>query len=368
MINNSIPSSQELEEALKKITFPELDNQNIMQLGIVSSVTCDPDGKALCVLEVPPIHHHAFSQAQKAVEKILKGVKGVRNAIVVLTGSQESSTKKPLLKPSKKELKEKINLSHVRHVIAVASGKGGVGKSTIAANLAVALAKKGLSIGLLDADVYGPSLPLLMGLDGTPEASADKKIMPCLAHGVKCMSMGLLAPKDTPFTWRGPMIQGAVYQMLKDVTWGTEKDPMDYLIVDLPPGTGDIHMTLCQSVPLTGALIVSTPQDLALIDARRAYNMFKQMKVPILGLIENMSFFQCPQCGEPSRIFDNHTHGAMSLQKEATSLGVNVLGSLPLDMQLRQASDTGTPSTALDPNGTIATSFSKIADEVVKKP
>jgi ATP-binding protein involved in chromosome partitioning len=241
----------------------------------------------------------------------------------------------------------------VKHIIAVASGKGGVGKSTTAVNFALALKDKGLSVGVLDADIYGPSMPRLLGIHGQPQQLAGNKLDPMRAYGLKVMSMGFLVDEDTPMIWRGPMVMSALSQMLKDVAWGK----LDVLVVDMPPGTGDAQLTMAQQVPLAGAVIVSTPQDLALIDARKGLNMFTKVNVPVLGIVENMSTFLCPHCGERSDIFG---HGGA--KDEAKRLGVPFLGEIPLTMVVRETSDEGKPIVATDPDSEIAKAFRQIAD------
>jgi len=242
----------------------------------------------------------------------------------------------------------------VRHVFAVASGKGGVGKSTVASNLALALAARGLNVGVLDADIYGPSQPRLLGLSGRPEVSG-RTLQPMLAHGVKVMSMGFLVDDETPMIWRGPMVISALTQMLREVAWA----PLDALVVDMPPGTGDVQLTIAQQVPLSGAVIVSTPQDLALIDARRAIAMFRKVEVPILGLVENMSTFCCPNCGHVTPIF-----GQGGAQADAKRLDIPFLAALPLHIDIRTTSDAGTPVVASDPNGTHAAIFRTISGQI----
>jgi ATP-binding protein involved in chromosome partitioning len=248
-------------------------------------------------------------------------------------------------------------IRNVRAIVAVASGKGGVGKSTTAANLACALAGLGLTVGLLDADVYGPSMPRLLGISGKPR-SDGKVIEPMRRHGIACMSMGFLVPEDTPMIWRGPMVQGALQQMLRDVSWG----PLDIMIVDMPPGTGDAQLTMAQAVPLAGAVIVSTPQDIALLDARKGLNMFKKVEVPVLGIIENMSYFCCPNCGHRSEIF---SHGGA--RREAQDLGTEFLGEIPLDIAIRETSDGGTPIVVADPASPHATAYRAIAQRIWDK-
>jgi ATP-binding protein involved in chromosome partitioning len=243
-------------------------------------------------------------------------------------------------------------LAGVKNVIAVASGKGGVGKSTTAVNLALALAAEGASVGLLDADIYGPSQQVMMGLSGKPTSPDGKSIDPMVNHGVQVMSIGLLIEVDTPMVWRGPMVTQALEQLLRDTQW---KD-LDYLVVDLPPGTGDIQLTLSQKVPLTGAIIVTTPQDIALIDARKGLKMFEKVGVPILGLVENMSVHQCSKCGHEEHIFGEGGAAAMS-----RDYGVAVLGSLPLDIKIREQADSGKPTVVSDPDSRAAQIYKEIA-------
>ncbi len=224
------------------------------------------------------------------------------------------------------------SLRGIKQIIAVASGKGGVGKSTTTVNLGFALTRLGYTVGILDADIYGPSLPTMMGLTEKPAVTADKKLVPALSHGIACMSIGLLIPTDTPMVWRGPMVQGALMQLLKDVAWGE----LDVLLIDMPPGTGDVQLSLAQQARLSGAVIVSTPQDIALIDARKGLVMFDKVAVPILGIIENMSVFTCPNCGHESHIF---SHGGA--QTTANQLGTPYLGEIPLTLEIRECADAG---------------------------
>jgi ATP-binding protein involved in chromosome partitioning len=238
----------------------------------------------------------------------------------------------------------------VDRILAIGSGKGGVGKSTVSSNLAVALAKEGRRVGLLDADIYGPSQPRMMGVNQRPGSPDGKTIIPLKAHGVTMMSIGLMVDPDKAVVWRGPMLMGALQQMLGQVEWGE----LDVLIVDLPPGTGDVQLTLCQKTELTGAVVVSTPQDVALLDARKALDMFKSLKTPVLGMIENMSTFHCPHCGKESQIFG---HGGVAA--EAAKIGVPMLGTLPIDLDTRLAGDAGTPIAAGD--GPMAEAYRQLA-------
>jgi ATP-binding protein involved in chromosome partitioning len=246
----------------------------------------------------------------------------------------------------------------VRSIIAVASGKGGVGKSTTATNLALALASQGLKVGMLDADIYGPSQPRMLGISGRPNSPDGKVLTPLENYGVKCMSMGFLVAEDTPMIWRGPMVQSALQQMLRDVEWGE----LDVIVVDMPPGTGDAQLTMAQQVPLTGAVIVSTPQDIALIDAKKGLNMFRKVDVPVLGIVENMSVFVCPNCGHESHIF---SHGGA--KKEAERLGMEFLGEMPLHIAIRETSDSGKPIVVSDPESPQAKAYQAIAKRIWEK-
>ncbi|MBF0454371.1 MAG: Mrp/NBP35 family ATP-binding protein [Magnetococcales bacterium] len=245
----------------------------------------------------------------------------------------------------------------VKHVIAVASGKGGVGKSTTAVNLAIALSQTGASVGIMDADIYGPSIPRMLNITEKPEGEEGKKIPPVTAHGIKAVSMGFFMDEDTPVVWRGPMVGMAVEQLLRDVEWGE----LDYLIIDLPPGTGDAQLTLTQKVPLTGVVIVSTPQAVALADVRKGVNMFKKVDAPILGIIENMSYFVCPKCGHQADIF---SHGGAKQEAEAT--GMNFLGDVPLDSSIRENADAGTPILIAQPDSPHSAKYREIANRVIE--
>jgi ATP-binding protein involved in chromosome partitioning len=254
---------------------------------------------------------------------------------------------------------ERVLLPAVSHVVAVGSGKGGVGKSTVAANLALSLARAGARVGLMDADVYGPNLPLMLGVSALPRpADGAGKIQPVEAHGLKLMSMGFFLREDEPVIWRGPMVHGVVQQFLGDVLWGA----LDYLVIDLPPGTGDVQLTLSQAVPLSGALVVTTPQDVALLDARKAIAMFTRAGVPILGIIENMSAFVCPHCGGATEIF-----GAGGGRRMAGRLGVPLFGSIPLDPALMRASDSGRPLGVISPDCAQAQAFLRLAQDVAAR-
>ena len=249
-------------------------------------------------------------------------------------------------------------IPNVKNIVAIASGKGGVGKSTTAVNLALALAAEGASVGVLDADIYGPSQPMMLGIAGRPESVDGKTIEPMEGHGVQAMSIGFLIEVDTPMVWRGPMVTQALEQLLTDTRWRE----IDYLVVDMPPGTGDIQLTLAQKVPVTGAVIVTTPQDIALIDARKGFKMFEKVSIPILGVVENMSLHICPNCGHESHIFGSG--GGAQMCKD---FGVDLLGSLPLDIGIREQADSGMPTVVSDPDGRIAQIYKQIARRIAVK-
>lgn len=249
-------------------------------------------------------------------------------------------------------------IAHIKNIIAIASGKGGVGKSTTAVNLALALAKEGANIGILDADIYGPSQPTMLGVSEIPELKDKKALLPIIRHGIQSMSIGYLVDKASPMVWRGPMVSMALQQLINETAWSD----LDYLIIDLPPGTGDIQLTLAQKIPVSAAVIVTTPQDLALIDARRAAEMFRKVNVPILGVIENMSGHTCAHCGHIEQIF-----GAKGGEKLAETVGIELLGALPLDVQIREQTDGGTPTVVKDPEGKNAKIYRDIARRIAAK-
>lgn len=361
--------------ALKGVKGPDLSS-NIVSLGLVSEVVINK-GKVYFAISVDPARAAELEGLRKAAATVVEGLPGVSSAMVTLTADREPGSPAP--SPARSEAPQAApeapspktpaktappgsagqarptaaGIPGIRRIIAVASGKGGVGKSTTAVNFALALKDQGLKVGILDADIYGPSMPRLLGLSGQPQQLAGNKLDPMRQYGVKVMSMGFLVDEDTPMIWRGPMVISAISQMLKDVAWGE----LDVLVVDMPPGTGDAQLTMAQQVPLAGAVIVSTPQDLALIDARKGLNMFQKVNVPVLGIVENMSTFLCPHCGGRSDIFG---HGGA--KEEAAKLGVPFLGEVPLTLAVRETSDGGKPIVVSDPDSDVAKAYRQIAE------
>ena len=273
----------------------------------------------------------------------------------VVTGSQISGRQPRQPTPPQQQQQQNITLPNIKYKIAVASGKGGVGKSTVATNLAISLANTGAAVGLLDADAYGPSIPTMMGIQEQPKTSPERKIIPLVRHDIKLMSIGFMVPEEQAMIWRGPMLHGAIRQLLGDVDWGE----LDYLIIDLPPGTGDVALSLTQALPLTGALIVTTPQDVALADVRRGVAMFERLGVPILGIIENMSYFLCPHCNEKTEIF--RSDGGKNTSER---FGVAFLGQIPLDAEVCTAGDIGVPIVAGHPESPQSGAFGEVASEL----
>jgi len=343
-------------EALKAVPGPD-GKSNLVDLGLVSEVVL-ANRKVYFSISVPPDRAKALEPLRLAAEAAVKKLAGVDAVSAVLTAERsagpaaKTAAPAPVGRPAPRT--NPIVVPGVRYIIAVASGKGGVGKSTTAVNLALGFQALGRKVGLLDADIYGPSVPRLLGLSGKPESADGRAIKPMSGYGLAVMSMGFLVAEGTPVIWRGPMVISALTQMLRDVAWGN----LDVLVVDMPPGTGDVQITMAQQVPLAGAVIVSTPQDLALIDARKGLAMFQQVSVPVLGFVENMSYFLCPTCGTRSEIFG---HGGA--RAEAAKLGVPFLGEIPLHMEIREKSDLGTPIMATAPDSPNAAVYREIAQK-----
>ncbi|MCA3277170.1 MAG: iron-sulfur cluster carrier protein ApbC [Roseomonas sp.] len=343
-------------KALAAVKDPA-SGRDVMAAGMVQGLVVR-DGMVHFALQVAREAAASMEPVRSAAEAAARAVPGVISATAVLTAHRAEAA--PAARPAAPRGPASpgpMLLSDVRAIIAVASGKGGVGKSTTAVNLAVALAADGLKVGLLDADIYGPSLPQMLGTRERPR-SEGQRITPLSRWGLKAMSIGFLVEEETPMIWRGPMVMGALEQMMGQVAWG----PLDVMIVDMPPGTGDAQLTMSQRVPLAGAVIVSTPQDVALLDARRGVRMFEKVNVPVLGLIENMSFFCCPNCNHRSDIF---SHGGA--RREAERLGVEFLGELPLKLEIRELADAGTPIVMARPDSEEAQSYRRIARRVWEK-
>ncbi|WP_169569864.1 iron-sulfur cluster carrier protein ApbC [Sneathiella limimaris] len=331
--------------------------KDIVSLGMVTGLVIK-EGNVAFALEIDPKDAGEMEILRKEAEQAVYGMDGVTSVSVVLTAEKAAAQAQPQQPQAPQQPQQKPEVPGVAAIIAVASGKGGVGKSTCSVNLALGLQAQGLNVGILDADIYGPSLPRMLGLTGKPKTTDGKKLEPMEKWGLKVMSMGFLVEEDTPMIWRGPMVMSALQQMIFDVNWGE----LDVLVVDMPPGTGDAQLTMAQRVPLTGAVIVSTPQDIALLDARKGLNMFRKVEVPVLGVIENMSYFLCPSCGDRSDIFG---HGGA--KQTAEQLGVDFLGEVPLHMQIRETSDAGTPITAIEPDSDHAKIYKALAAKVQDK-
>lgn len=332
--------------ALGKVMDPEL-GKDLVTLGMIKNVKIDGTKVSFRLM---------LTTMACPLKKELED--NSRNAVLAIAGVTEVKVETGAEVPHSKKLPEKSAIPGVKNTIAVASGKGGVGKSTVAVNLALALAKTGSKVGLLDMDVYGPSLPTMMGIHKTPEATPDEKLLPLNNYGLKLMSVGFMLDEETPLIWRGPLVMQLVKQFLMGVMWGE----LDYLIIDLPPGTGDVQLTLVQTIPLTGAVIVTTPQDIALIDARRAIKMFGEVKVPVVGLIENMSYFVCPHCNETTEIF---SHGGG--EKTSERYSIPLIGKIPIDLAIREGGDTGKPVVHTLPDSPQTKAFLDIAGAVASK-
>jgi len=364
---------EQVLEALANVIDPARD-RSVVALGMVSGIVVK-GGNVGFALEVEPSEAAAKEPLRQACEQAVLALPGVTSVTAVLTAERAPAAargappagRSPLGSPAmapggpargRPPPAAKPDLPGIRSVVAVASGKGGVGKSTTAVNLALGLARLGQRVGLLDADIYGPSQPRMLGITGKPSSADGKKLRPMANYGVRVMSMGFLVDEDAPMIWRGPMVQSAIQQMLTDVEWGE----LDVLVVDLPPGTGDAQLTMAQRVPLAGAVIVSTPQDIALLDARKALNMFRKVDVPVLGIIENMSYFLCPHCGGRSEIF---SYGGA--RATAAKFGVDFLGEIPLDLAIREQTDSGRPPVVAQPDGAQAQAYLDIARLVMAK-
>jgi ATP-binding protein involved in chromosome partitioning len=366
------------ESAVRRVLETVIDpatGKNVVAAGMVGGIATRA-GHVAITLDVDPAQGASLEPLRQACEQAVRAMPDVLSATAVMTSerSAPAAPSAPRAAPGRAQGHThahdhgpapkttggggRIDVPGVKHIIAVASGKGGVGKSTTAVNLALGLAANGISTGLLDADIYGPSMPRMLGVKEKPESVDGKMLKPIERYGLKTMSIGYIVAEDTPMIWRGPMVSSALEQMLRDVQWGD----LDVLVVDMPPGTGDAQLTLAQRVALSGAVIVSTPQDIALIDARKGLAMFRKVAVPVLGIVENMSYFLCPKCGERSEIFG---HGGA--REEADKLGVPFLGEIPLHLDIRTTSDSGHPIVVSQPESAHAQAYKNIAGRVWKQ-
>jgi ATP-binding protein involved in chromosome partitioning len=364
-------TQQQVLERLSKVASPR--GVALTNADVLSDIAVN-DGKVFFSINVDAAEARAWESVRAEAEAAVRAIPGVTVAMIALTAERKAGTAqapaphrhaqgvphvsahRPPAQPGPASpMSKQSEIPGISAVIAVASGKGGVGKSTTALNLALGLRDLGLRVGLLDADIYGPSVPRLTGIREKPQLTGDKKMIPIQRFGLAIMSIGFLVEEETAMIWRGPMVMSAITQMLRDVVWGR----LDILVVDMPPGTGDAQLTLAQNVPLKGAIIISTPQDLSLIDARRGLAMFRKVNVPVLGIVENMSYFQCPHCGTRSDIFG---HGGA--RHEAERLGVPFLGEIPLHMSIRTTSDSGTPVVESEPDGPYAAIYRGIGAKV----
>lgn len=333
---------EQVKEALSKVNDPEL-HRDLITLNMVRDIKLYGDNLSFTVvLTTPacPLKTVIEDECKKALSEV--GFKSENIKINMTSEVRQHGAQ------------GKETLKGINQIIAISSGKGGVGKTTVSVNVSIALSQTGARVGLLDADITGPNVPIMMG-DEEPPMVENGKITPKESYGIKYISMGVLVPQDKPVVWRGPMLDGVIRQFLRDVLWGE----LDYLIVDLPPGTGDAQLTICQAVPLAGGVIVTTPQDVALLDSRKSVNMFKQMKVPLLGVVENMSYYICPNCNERTEIF---SHGGG--EKAAKNLGVPFLGRMPIEIDVRIGGDSGKPITAINPNHPVSKTFKEVASQI----
>jgi ATP-binding protein involved in chromosome partitioning len=342
---NTITQADVLD-ALKTVMDPEL-NKDLVSLNMIRNIQIKDNNVAFDLV----LTTHACplkAEIEDSVREAVRAIVGIGDIKINTTADV----------PKARSLPEKEAIRGVRNTIAIASGKGGVGKSTTAVNLAMALSKKGSKVGILDIDIYGPSLPLMMGIHEPLAATDDKALVPLVAHGIKLISVGFMLDEETPLIWRGPLVMQLVQQFLRGVDWGE----LDYLVIDLPPGTGDAQLTLVQTIPLTGTVIVTTPQDVALIDARRAIKMFNEVEVPILGIVENMSSFICPHCDKETEIF---SHGGGKTTSERYE--VPFLGNIPLEIGIRESGDAGTPIVESTPDSSVAKAYTLIAEKIAAK-
>ena len=339
-------SENDVLDALRPIQDPDF-GRSIVDLGFIKELRIE-GGRVSFAIELTTPACPVKDQFQKSAETAVRALQGVNEVEVQMTANTRGSRA-----PEKSDV-----LAGVRNIVAVASGKGGVGKSTVAANLALSLSQAGADVGLLDCDVYGPSVPLMLGASGRPQVTAERKIVPKQSHGLALMSVGFLAGENTPVIWRGPMVHGVIQQFLSDVDWGE----LDYLVLDLPPGTGDAALTLVQTAPISGALIVTTPQEVSLIDARKGLEMFRKVNVPVLGIVENMSYFLCPSCDTRHAIF-----GEGGGARAAEELGVPLLTGIPLQPDVVTAGDSGRPTVLSAPDSPAGQSFGALAGLVARK-
>jgi ATP-binding protein involved in chromosome partitioning len=360
-------TERQILDALAAVADPDR-GADIVSLGMVSGIAIR-DGNVAFAIEVESDRGARLEPLRKAAEKAVEALPEVLSVTAVLTAQATPRRVAPPNPPPhhppqggapapQAARQQRGEIPGVRSIVAVASGKGGVGKSTVAANLALGLAANGLAVGVLDADIYGPSMPRMLGISGRPRSPDGKRLTPMQNYGLQAMSIGFLVAEDTPMIWRGPMVMSALQQMLREVNWGT----LDIMVVDMPPGTGDAQLTMAQQVPLAGAVIVSTPQDIALLDARKGLAMFEKVDVPVLGIVENMSYFLCPHCGGRSEIFD---HGGA--RREALRLGTEFLGEVPLDIAIRETSDGGRPITIAEPLSPHSQIFRQMAARIWQK-
>ena len=334
---------EKILEVLRPVQDPEL-RKSLVELNMIRQVTIN-DGVVKFTLVLTTIACPLKEFIVDECKTVVKKLPGVTDVEIEVTAET----------PQQKSVPDRMGIDGVRNIIAISSGKGGVGKSTISANVAVALAKMGAKVGLIDADIYGPSQPMMLGITGRPESLAENTIEPMEGHGLQASSIGFLIEQDNPMVWRGPMVTSALEQLLRQTRW---RD-LDYLIVDMPPGTGDIQLTLSQKVPVTGSVIVTTPQDIALLDARKGLKMFEKVGIPIIGIIENMSTYVCPKCNHEEHIF-----GEGGGKKMCQDYGVDFLGALPLNLSIREQADSGRPTVVADPDGAISAIYKGIARQV----